>query len=180
MFIRSLTIERFRALERLEWMPPARVNCLIGLGDAGKTTILSAIELILDPRPTPAASEYDYHDRKVELGFQITAVLGDLDEDVISAMRTPPLRGWLDGALRDLPDEDGAEPVLVARVVGSPELEISHVLVAPGDADEVAFTVVNRRRLLLSRVASGARASTEFRLGRGTLLNSTVRSIPSS
>ncbi len=171
MFIRSLTIERYRRIEHLDWKPTARINCLIGPGDAGKTTILSAIELLLDPRPTPAASEYDYHRRKVELGYQITAVLGDLDEDAVSAMRTPPLHGWLEGDLRPLPDEGGAEPVLVARVVGSPELEVSHVLVAPGDADEVAFSVANRRRLLLSRVATGARASTEFRLGRGTLLD---------
>jgi ABC-type hemin transport system ATPase subunit len=39
VFIRSLTIERFRGLERLEWQPPGRVNCLIGPGDAGKSTI---------------------------------------------------------------------------------------------------------------------------------------------
>jgi putative ATP-dependent endonuclease of OLD family len=137
----------------------------------GKSTILSAIELLLDPRPTPAASEYEYHRRRVEQGFQITAVIGDLDDEVVSAMRNPPLQGWLDGVVRPLPDEDGAEAVLVARVIGSPELEVSHVLLTPGETDEVPFTVANRRRLLLSRVASGARASTEFRLGRGTLLD---------
>jgi putative ATP-dependent endonuclease of the OLD family len=171
VFIRSLTVERFRGLERLEWRPPGRLNCLIGPGDAGKSTILSAIELVLDPRPSPSTSEYDYFHRRVEEGFQITAVLGDLDDDSISAMRTPPLHGWLDSALRPLPDEDGAEPVLVARVSGSSDLELSHVLLTPGDAGDVPFTVADRRRLLLSRVASGARASNEFRLGRGTLLD---------
>jgi putative ATP-dependent endonuclease of the OLD family len=171
MFIRSLRIERFRGLENLEWRPPGRVNCLIGPGDAGKSTILSAIELVLDPRPSPTTSEYDYFRRRVEDGFQITAVLGDLDEDAVSAMRTPPLHGWLDGTLRPLPDEDGAEAVLVARVVGSADMELTHGLLEPGDAGEVPFTVAHRRRLLLSRVASGARASTEFRLGRGTLLD---------
>jgi putative ATP-dependent endonuclease of OLD family len=89
----------------------------------------------------------------------------------MSAMRTPPFQGWLDGELRDLSDEDGAEPVLVARVKGSPELELEHVLVALGDAGEETFGVANRRRLLLARVATGARASTELRLGRGTLLD---------
>lgn len=168
MFIRLLTIERFRGLEHLEWEPANRVNCLIGPGDVGKSTILSAIELALDPRPT---SEYDYYRRRVEQGFQITAVLGNLNDQAVSAMRNPPLQGWLDGELRPLPDEDGAEAVLVARVVGSPDLEVSHVLLTPGHADEVPFSVANRRRLLLSRVASGARAGAEFRLGRGTLLD---------
>lgn len=170
VFIRSLTIERFRGVEHLEWQPPGRVNCLIGPGDAGKSTVLSAIELVLDPRPSPTPSEYDYYRRRVEAGFEITAVLGDLEESVISAMRTPPLRGWLDGKQLPLPDEGGAEAVLVARVTGSSELELSHVLVAPGDVDEVPFTVANRRRLLLSRV-SGPRAGSEFRLGHGSLLD---------
>lgn len=171
MFIRSLIIERFRGLEHLEWRPPGRVNCLIGAGDAGKSTILSAIEMVLDPRPSPATSEYDYYRRRVDQGFRITAVLGDLDEEFISSMRNPPLQGWLDGELRPLPDEHGAEAVLVARVAGTPELEVNHVLLAPGDGEELPFGVAHRRRLLLSRVASGARASTEFRLGRGTLLD---------
>jgi putative ATP-dependent endonuclease of the OLD family len=170
VFIRSLTIDRFRGLEHLAWRPPSRVNCLIGAGDVGKSTILAAIELVLDPRASPATSEYDYYRRRVEEGFAITAVLGDLEDDVVSAMRTPPLHGWREGTLTALPDEDGAEAVLVARVTGSPDLELSHILVAPGDAGEILFTVAQRRRLLLSRVVSGSRASTEFRLGRGTLL----------
>ncbi len=176
MFIRSLTIERFRGLERLEWRPPGRVNCLIGPGDAGKSTVLSAIELLLDPRPSPSTTAYDFFRRRVNDGFQITAVLGDLDEEVVSVMRTPPLHGWLGGTLTPLPDEDSAEPVLVARVVASQDLELSHMLVSPGDTDNVPFTIAHRRRLLLSRVASGARASTEFRLGRGTLLERHVSS----
>ena len=132
MFIRSLTIERFRGLERLEWRPPGRVNCLIGPGDAGKSTVLSAIELLLDPRPSPSTTEYDFFRRRVNDGFQITAVLGDLDEEVVSVMRTPPLHGWLGGTLTPLPDEDSAEPVLVSRVVASQDLELSHMLVSPG------------------------------------------------
>jgi putative ATP-dependent endonuclease of OLD family len=171
LFIRSLTIDRFRGLEHLAWRPPGRVNCLIGPGDAGKSTILAAIELVLDPRASPSTSEYDYYRRRVEDGFAITAVLGDLDDDVVSAMRTPPLHGWRENGLTALPDEDGTEAVLVARVTGSPDLELSHILVAPGDAGEIPFTVAQRRLLLLSRVASGSRASTEFRLGRGTLLD---------
>lgn len=171
MFIRSLVIERYRGIEHLNWEPTARVNCLIGPGDTGKSTTLSAIELLLDPRPSPVPSEYDYFRRRVDQGFRITAVLGDLDEGAVSAMRTPPLHGWLDGRLQPLPDEGGAEAVLVARIVGSPDLELSHVLVTPGDTDEVHFGVANRRRLLLSRVAGGARTGSEFRLGRGTLLD---------
>ena len=70
MFIRSVSIDRFRGLQRLDWQPVARVNCLIGPGDAGKSTILSAIEMVLDPRPSPVATEYDYHRRRVDWAFK--------------------------------------------------------------------------------------------------------------
>ncbi len=171
MFIRQLTIKRYRCLEHLEWAPRARVNCLIGPGDVGKSTVLSAIERLLDPVSPQVASEYDYFKRRVESGFEITAVIGDLDEEFLSTLRTPPLQGWLDGEIVPLPDEDGAEPVLVARAVGGPDLDVSHVLVTPGEAEDVLFPPSVRRRLLLSRITSGGRAASELRLGRGTLLD---------
>jgi putative ATP-dependent endonuclease of OLD family len=171
LFIRSITIERYRGIEQLVWQPTSRLNCFIGPGDSGKSSILAAIELLLDPRATPPASEFDYYCRRVERGFQITGVLGDLDEKLVASLRNPPLQGWLDGAVQPLPDERGAEAVLVAKVCGSPELELSHVLCTPGEADDVPFPAATRRRLLLSRIASGARAGSELRLGRGTLLD---------
>ena len=175
MFIRRLTIDRYRGLQHLQWDPPARINCVIGPGDVGKSTILSAIERILDPTASSTASEFDYYRRRVELGFEITGVLGDLDEEFLSWLRTPPLHGWLDGELKPLPDEEGAEPVLVAKVTGSPDLDAGHVLVTPGEADDMTFSPAARRRLLLSRVTTGARAIAELRLGRGTLLDRHLR-----
>lgn len=171
MFIRRLTIERYRGLEHLEWDPPARVNCLIGPGDVGKSTILAAIERLLDPTGSPVASEFDYYARRVEQGFEVTAVLGDLDEEFLASLRNPPLQGWLGGELKPLPDEGGAEPVIVARVNGSPDLDVTHVLVTPGEAEDIPFSQGIRRRLLLSRITTGGRAASELRLGRGTLLD---------
>ena len=48
--IRHLRIERFRGINTLNWQPFAGVNCLIGPGDSGKSTILEAIDLCLTPR----------------------------------------------------------------------------------------------------------------------------------
>ena len=171
MFIRRLIVERYRALERLEWDPPARINCLIGPGDVGKSTVLSAIERLLDPGASTTASEFDYYRRRVEQGFQITAIIGDLNEDFLASLRIPPLHGWKSGELKVLPDEESAEPVLVARVSGSPDLDVTHVLVTPGEAEDLPFTPGMRRRLLLSRITTGSRAASELRLGRGTLLD---------
>src|SRR5258708_34704538 len=44
----------------------------------------------------------------------------------------PPLQGWLDGKLTDLPDEDGAEPVLVCRLTGTPDHERQYEIIGAG------------------------------------------------
>lgn len=78
MAIRRLTIERYRGLKKFEWYPSPGVNALIGPGDVGKTTALSAISLLLNTGPSGSASEYDYYQRNVEDEFGISAVIGDL------------------------------------------------------------------------------------------------------
>src|SRR5260370_41932862 len=76
MVIRSLSVRRFRGLENFSWEPRPGINCLVGPGDAGKTTILEAIALLLYPRRPPLISEYDYSRRRLRDGFEIEAVIG--------------------------------------------------------------------------------------------------------
>lgn len=170
MAIRSVTIERFRGLERLEWRPANGLNCLVGPGDSGKSTALAAVSLALSPRPSPTASEYDYFNRDVASGFRIEVVLGDLDRSITDSLRVPLLQGWQGDRLSALPDEDDAEPVLVARVSGSPDLEVVHEIVGPDDAESISFPVSVRGRFRLANIASGGRAMRELSLGRGSLL----------
>ena len=80
MAIRRLTIERYRGLKKFEWYPGAGVNALIGPGDVGKTTVLTAISLLLNAGPSGSATEYDYYQRNVEDEFEISAIIGDLPE----------------------------------------------------------------------------------------------------
>ena len=47
--IRLLRIERFRGIEALTWRPGAGMNIILGGGDAGKTSILEAVALLLSP-----------------------------------------------------------------------------------------------------------------------------------
>lgn len=174
MYLRRLQIERYRGISRFVWEPRRGLNCLIGPGDAGKSTVLHAIALLLDPRPIGAASEYDYHMRDLEAGFHIEAVLADV-EDALDAERRVLLQGWDDGQIRPLPEEnEGIEPVLVVGVTGSAELEVEHRIETP-DGEGASFSVALRRRLLLARLSSGERALTELRLGRGSLLDKAVK-----
>src|SRR5438093_971351 len=147
MILRSLAIRRFRGLENLSWRPGPGINCLIGPGDAGKTSILEAIALLLYPRRPPLISEYHYFRRRLRDGFEIEAVVGGLSQAVTASMRLPPLRGWLNGELCPLPDEGGAEPVLLARLTGSENLELTYELLPPS-GDPVPFTTTMRQQLI--------------------------------
>ena len=48
--IRKIEIKHFRGVQSFDWTPSAGVNCLIGPGDTGKSTLLDAIELCLGAR----------------------------------------------------------------------------------------------------------------------------------
>lgn len=176
MAIRRIDIKGYRGLAEFTWLPAPGINCLIGPGDSGKSTVLSAISLLLSPIPNPQVSEFDYHRRRVGDGFEITAVLGDLGEEIDRALRIPSFHGWRDGRLHEIPDEEGAEKVLVVRVSGSPELEVSHEIVAPsGDTSrEFPFRVDVRRLCRHAVIASGSRAARELGLTRGSLLEQFV------
>jgi hypothetical protein len=41
--IRKIEIQNFRGIKELVWLPSAGINCLIGPGDSGKSSILDAI-----------------------------------------------------------------------------------------------------------------------------------------
>ena len=49
---RQLKIERFRRLENFTWNPTSGLNIILGGGDVGKTTILEAVALLLNPSTT--------------------------------------------------------------------------------------------------------------------------------
>ncbi|WP_273649174.1 AAA family ATPase, partial [Pseudomonas aeruginosa] len=40
--IRRLIISNFRSIQALDWVPAPGINCLIGPGDSGKSSILDA------------------------------------------------------------------------------------------------------------------------------------------
>jgi putative ATP-dependent endonuclease of OLD family len=73
MKIRSLTITNFRSVGGLTWVPGPGINVIVGPGDAGKTTVLDALALILSPNPSQAASELDYPNLDTSVPFVIEA-----------------------------------------------------------------------------------------------------------
>lgn len=58
--IRKLTIQRFRGLEKFEWHPQPGMNVVLRGGDVGKSTVLEAVALLLNPSNATVVSESDY------------------------------------------------------------------------------------------------------------------------
>ena len=79
MRIRHLEIRNFRGIRSLAWMVTANFNCLIGPGDACKTTILTAVDYALSPRTSLLFDDADFFDQDVTNDIVIQATLSDWD-----------------------------------------------------------------------------------------------------
>lgn len=171
--IRFLRIERFRGIEKLEWRPAPGLNVIVGPGDNCKTTILEAIGALLSPAPNLTVSEFDYFGREIDKGFEIEAVLAVGDGSILRGDKfpLPPLRGWREGRLTDLPDEGGAEAVMVCRLTGSSDQEVSYDVIGADEETRVPFSRALRQRIGLMRLGLADRWDRDLRLVQGGALD---------
>lgn len=175
--IRKLTIQRFRGLERFEWRPQPGMNVLLGGGDVGKTTVLEAIALLLNPSNAPVVAESDYWQRDSTQEFVIEAVMALPADMGISAQRNMSWPWNWDGRDAVLPpvseDDDlpmPDDPVYRVRVRGTTELELVWEIVQPNDeADH--FSVAVRRKIGVVRLSADERNDRDLRLVYGSALD---------
>jgi putative ATP-dependent endonuclease of OLD family len=173
--IYALTIERFRGITSLKWKPSRGVNVILGGGDVGKTTILEAIALLFSPVNPTTLSDPDYHDRDIEAGFSIEAVLSLPVGAGMSSQMKPSWPWEWSGEEAAVPalEHDGkpaSEPVYRVRVRGTEDLELAYEIVQPdGSAD--SFPVALRRAIGLVRLSGDDRNDRDLRLVQGSALD---------
>jgi len=149
MHVRRITIERFRGIERLTFQPgPCTV--ILGPNNAGKSTILEALDLLLHPgmgRPRPAPEEVDYFGRDPSAGFEVEVVLGNLTTR-FQAEACQYLEGWraADATLVAEPDGDGVEAVVRVRVRGTSDFDLVHEFGKP-ESDGARFNPALRAQV---------------------------------
>ena len=85
--IRKIEISNFRGIQQLVWCPSPGINCLIGTGDSGKSTVLDAIDLCLGARRNVQISDADFFGLDITAPIGITLTLGALD-DSMSALES--------------------------------------------------------------------------------------------
>lgn len=172
--IRKIEIANFRGIQRLAWCPSPGINCLIGPGDSGKSTVLDAIDLCLGARRNVQFLDTDFFGLDVATQISITLTLGDLDH----SLRTLEgfgafLRGYhaSTGTVEDEPSV-GAEVVLCLNLTVASDLEPSWTLVSDRATQQgLVKTLAWKDRLALAPTRIGA--LTDFNLGwqRGSVLN---------
>lgn len=137
MRILRLSIERFRGIRDLTFTPGPR-TVILGPNNAGKSTVLEALDLLLHPgygRPRPAPTEIDYFDRDLTQGFSIEAVIGQLPPPFVAQVRQH-LEGWnaQDETIVPEPGGEGIEPVVRLSVRGGPDYDLVHEFAKPESA----------------------------------------------
>lgn len=122
--IRKTETENFRGISSLSWMPKPGINCLIGPGDSGKSTVLDAIDWWVGARRSLPVTDANFHNLLVEEQIEIRVAIGELEDGLKNFDSYGPyLLGMSeDGAIEDEPGE-GLETVLTVRWIIKSDLE---------------------------------------------------------
>jgi putative ATP-dependent endonuclease of OLD family len=172
--IRQLTVERFRGIKKLNWHPTAGLNIVLGGGNAGKTTILEAIGLLLSPTYPSTLADTDYYLRDIAAGFSIQADVSLPDTSGIDQQLKPSWPWHWDGENAVIPDIESDStvsgvPVYRLRVRGTEDLELLYEVVQP-DGTPDPLSVALRRSIGLVRLSSDDRNDRDLRLVQGSAL----------
>lgn len=171
-----LDIQRFRGIEQITWHPAPGVNVLLGGGDVGKTTLLDAVALLLAPTNTTQVGESDYWVRNVDKGFCIEGVFKlHAGSDVLSDLKQTAWPWEWDGTEPIVPDldsepDDSVDTVLVFRVSGTADFELSYEIVQP-NGQTLYLPVAVRRRIGLVWLEGDDRSDRDLRLVYGSALD---------
>ncbi|KVK74441.1 hypothetical protein WJ47_34435 [Burkholderia ubonensis] len=173
--IKLLRIERFRGIRELVWRPGLGLNLLLGGGNVGKTTLLEAIGLLLNPTTSYTLVDSDYFGRLVEDEFVIEATMsmpGEVNRQL--GMVWPWEWDGQNAVLAAATTQENAgstrPPVYKARVRGTADLELAYEIVQP-DETVTTFSVGLRREIGLVRLFGDDRNDRDLRLVHGSNLD---------
>jgi len=172
--LRKIEIRNFRAIKEFAWLPSPGINCLVGPGDSGKSSVLDAIDACLGARRNMQFTDADFHNLDVSAPIHISITIGELDH-VLKSMDSYGLyvRGFFaaTGVIEDEPEEN-AETVLTLNLTVGSDLEPSWMLFSDrAAAQDQARNLTWDDRLRIAPTRIGA--SSDYHLGwrRGSVLN---------
>jgi energy-coupling factor transporter ATP-binding protein EcfA2 len=125
MLVRHVEIKNFRGIRELSWFPKPGVNCLIGPGDSGKSTILDAIDLTVGARRQYVFSDSDFHLHDISKDIDIRVTVGQINNDLMNIDRYGHYHRGFNSTNFTITDEPiaGTEVVLTLRLQVKDDLE---------------------------------------------------------
>jgi len=172
--IRRLEIRNFRSIEALDWSPAAGINCLIGSGDSGKSSILDAIDLCLGARRSAPFGDTDFFGLDVTRTILISVTLGGLPDSMKNMEAYGEfLRGYnpANGQFEDEPAAN-LETVLTLRLGVESDLEPTWSLYSErAEQQQLERSLAWKDRGLLAPARIGTYANSNLSWARGSVLN---------
>ena len=166
----KIEIDNFRGVRRLTWLPKPGINCLVGPGDCGKSTVLQAIDWCIGARRTLPLSDADFYRAHVECSIRIVVTIGGLDDRLRSLDSYGLYIRGFDTETGDIEDEPrlGLWDVLSIQLTVGDDLDPNWTLVseraaAQGSARDLSWK--DRLRIAPAWIGSFAARSLAWRPG---------------
>ena len=172
--IRKIEIQNFRGIKSLEWYPSNGINCLIGHGDSGKSTLLDAIDMCIGARRNISFYDTDFYNLDVENPISITIILGSLSDDLKNIDTYGDYLRGFDSKNKNIEDEPrtGLETVLSVNLSVGADLDpIWSLLSERAQARGLSSNLKWADRVRLSPTRIGNISDYNLSWKKGSILN---------
>lgn len=181
--LRHLEVQNFRCIKNFTWTPRPALNCLVGPGDVGKSTVLDAIDLCLGARRAITFTDADFHGLDETQPIRIAATVGELPDVLLDIEGYGSFLRGFDPASAVIVDEPamGHETVLTVVLTVDRTLEPTWSLFSMrAAAAEMERGLAWGQRVRLAPVRLGPGAGHHFGWRQGSLLSRLTRDLPSA
>ena len=169
MKIRHVSVKNFRGIRRLEWNVRSDVVCLIGPGDATKSTVLNAIAYTLSPGRFLGVNDADFYAANISEPIVIEVTVTQPPRHLLAESKYGLLqRGWsAERGLSDDPDPAGCA-ALTIRLTVDDALEPRWIVTKQANDEGKVIGWKDRAALQLFRIDDNINAHLAW--GRGSAL----------
>ena len=169
MKIRHVSIKNFRGIRHLEWNIGSDVVCLIGPGDATKSTVLDAIAYALSPGRFFGVNDADFYAANISEPIVIEVTVTHPPRHLLAESKYGLLqRGWsAEHGLSDDPDPSG-DAALTVRLSVDIALEPHWIVTKQANDEGKLIGWKDRAALQLFRIDDNINAHLAW--GRGSAL----------
>lgn len=172
--IRHIEIQNFRSIKQFSWTPNPGLNCLIGPGDSGKSTILDAIDLALGARRSYSFNDADFYQLDTTSPLVITVTIGRLHDELKNIERYGFFLRGFNPITKEVFDEPqvGTETILTIKLSVDADLVPDWRLYSErADADGLERRLPWKHRELLSPARLGVTSQQNLAWGNRSVLS---------